>query len=104
MAMVTGTRCRVEECFEDGKAHLGMADYETRSWDRWHHQMILVALAHLYVTVTKRDPDPTATAKPDTSSGPRPRTFLMGLDMLYVTTLETSNVMLPARGARSCGV
>jgi len=55
LAMVSGTRFRVEEFFEDGKTHLGMADYETRSWDSWHHHMSLVAVAHLYVTLTKRD-------------------------------------------------
>ena len=35
--------------------HLGMADYEARSWSSWHHHMAMVALAHLYVTLTKRD-------------------------------------------------
>lgn len=55
MAMVTGTRCRVEEFFQDGKTYLGMADYEARSWRSWHHHMSLVALAHLYVTLTRRD-------------------------------------------------
>ena len=55
IAMAGATRWRVEECLEDGKMHLGMADYEARSWDSWHHHMALVALAHLYVTLTKRD-------------------------------------------------
>lgn len=55
MAQVSATRPRVEEYFEDGKMHLGMADYEARSWSSWHHHMALVALAHLYVTLTKRD-------------------------------------------------
>lgn len=55
MAMVTGARIRVEEYLEDGKMHLGMADYEARGWSSWHHHMALVALAHLYVTLTKRD-------------------------------------------------
>jgi SRSO17 transposase len=55
LAMVTGTRIRVEEYFEDGKMHLGMADYEARAWTSWHHHMALVALAHLYVMLTKRD-------------------------------------------------
>jgi SRSO17 transposase len=54
MAQVTGTRWRVEEYFEDAKGHLGMADYETRSWASWHHHMSLVAMAHLFVTLTKR--------------------------------------------------
>jgi SRSO17 transposase len=55
MALATGARCRVEEFFEDGKTHLGMAQYEARSWTSWHHHMSLVALAHLYVTQTRRD-------------------------------------------------
>jgi SRSO17 transposase len=55
LALVTGTRCCVEEYFEDGKTHLGMADYEARAWTSWHHHMALVALAHLLVTLTKRD-------------------------------------------------
>lgn len=55
LAMVTGTRVRVEEYLEDGKTHLGMADYEARAWTSWHHHMALVALAHLLVTLTKRD-------------------------------------------------
>jgi SRSO17 transposase len=55
MALVTGSRWRVEEFFEDGKGQLGMGQYEARSWTSWHHHMSLVALAHLYVTQTRRD-------------------------------------------------
>jgi len=55
MAQVTGVRWRVEEFFEDGKGQLGMAEYEARSWTSWHHHMSLVALAHLFVTQTRRD-------------------------------------------------
>jgi SRSO17 transposase len=55
MALVTGTRYRVEEYFKDCKSHLGMAHYETRAWTSWHHHMSLVGLAHLYVTLTKRE-------------------------------------------------
>ena len=39
MALVTGSRWRVEEFFEDGKGQLGMAQYEARSWTSWHHHM-----------------------------------------------------------------
>jgi len=55
MALVTGVRWRVEEFFEDGKGKLGMAQYEARSWTSWHHHMSLAALAHLFVTQTRRD-------------------------------------------------
>lgn len=53
MALVTGTRYRVEEYFEEGKGYLGMAQYEARAWLSWHHHMTLVALAHLFVTLTR---------------------------------------------------
>jgi SRSO17 transposase len=55
MALVTGTRWRVEEFFEDAKGQLGMADYEARSWTSWHHHMSLIALAHLYVMQVRKD-------------------------------------------------
>ena len=55
LAMASGTRFRVEEFFQDGKTHLGMADYEARAWRSWHHHMALASLAHLFVTLTKRD-------------------------------------------------
>jgi SRSO17 transposase len=54
MALVTGTRYRVEEFFEEGKGYLGMAQYEARAWSSWHHHMSLVALAHLFVTLTRQ--------------------------------------------------
>jgi SRSO17 transposase len=54
LALVSGCRCRVEEFFEDAKGRLGMAQYETRSWIGWHHHMSLVALAHLFVTLTRQ--------------------------------------------------
>jgi SRSO17 transposase len=53
MALVTGTRYRVEEYFEEGKGYLGMAQYEARAWSSWHRDMSLVTLAHLFVTLTR---------------------------------------------------
>lgn len=55
IALAGAARWWVEECLEDGKMHLGMADYEARAWSSWHHHMAMVALAHLLVTLTKRD-------------------------------------------------
>jgi SRSO17 transposase len=54
MALVTGTRYSVEEFFEEGKGYLGMAQYEARAWSSWHHHMSMVALAHLFVTLTRQ--------------------------------------------------
>jgi SRSO17 transposase len=55
LALVTGTRWRVEEFLEDGKGNFGMSDYEARAWTSWHHHMTMVALAHLFMTTTKNE-------------------------------------------------
>jgi SRSO17 transposase len=52
LAGVACTRHEVEAFLGDAKTYLGMAQYETRSWVGWHHHMTLVALAHLFVTLT----------------------------------------------------
>ena len=53
LAGVACSRFRVEEAFEACKSYLGMAQYETRSYVGWHHHMALVAVAHLFVTLTR---------------------------------------------------
>jgi SRSO17 transposase len=55
LASVACTRHEVGDYFEDAKSYLGMAQYETRSWVGWHHHMSLVGMAHLFITLTRRD-------------------------------------------------
>ena len=55
LAEVACTRHEVEDYFEDARSYLGMAQYETRSYVGWHHHMSLGALAHLFITLTRRD-------------------------------------------------
>jgi SRSO17 transposase len=55
LAQVACTRHRIEDFLEDSKSYLGMAQYETRSWIGWHHHMSLVGVAHLFITLTRRD-------------------------------------------------
>jgi SRSO17 transposase len=42
-------RWPIEQCFEDGKKHLGMDHYENRSWNGWHRHMLYVSLAMLFL-------------------------------------------------------
>ena len=63
LAEVACTRHAVEDYFEDAKSYLGMAQYETRSWVGWHHHMSLVAMAHLFISLTRRRPAKTRMAK-----------------------------------------
>jgi SRSO17 transposase len=39
----------VERCFEDSKTSCGMAQYQVRGWRAWHHHMVLVMLAMLFL-------------------------------------------------------
>jgi SRSO17 transposase len=41
---VSTMRWPIEQCFEEGKSHLGMGDYEHRSWPAWHRHMMYVFL------------------------------------------------------------
>lgn len=40
-----GQRYFVERSFQDAKSYLGMAQYQVRSWQSWHHHMALVMMA-----------------------------------------------------------
>jgi len=55
LARVACSRHKVEDFFEDAKSYLGMGQYETRSWVGWHHHMSLMAMAHLFVTLTRNE-------------------------------------------------
>ena len=50
---VSGIRWPIETCFEEAKGQLGMAEYQTRSWQGWHHHMTLVILAHHFLVRLK---------------------------------------------------
>src|SRR4051812_28131105 len=56
LSLVACTRHRIEEYFGESKTYLGMAQYETRSYVGWHRHMALVAVAHLFVTLTRVRP------------------------------------------------
>lgn len=49
LARMCGMRWPIELTFEIGKDELGMDQYETRSWQGWHHHMVLVMLAHHFL-------------------------------------------------------
>ena len=46
LVRLSGMRWPIEPCFEEGKQHLGLGDYEVRTWKGWHHHMTLCILAH----------------------------------------------------------
>lgn len=49
LARMLGMRWPVELTFEQGKQEVGLDAYEVRSWQGWHHHMLLVMLAHHFL-------------------------------------------------------
>ena len=49
MVQWQASRFQIERAFQDAKSHLGMGQYQARGWLAWHHHMVLVAMALLFV-------------------------------------------------------
>jgi SRSO17 transposase len=47
LAKMQSSRYWVERAFQDAKGYCGMSEYMVRSWNAWHHHMVLVMLAML---------------------------------------------------------
>lgn len=54
LAYMQAQRFWIERCFQDAKSELGMAHYEVRGWNGWHHHMALVCLALLFMLKERR--------------------------------------------------
>ena len=46
-------RWPIEQCFEECKSELGLDHYEARSWNAWHRHILLVFIAHLFLTLLR---------------------------------------------------
>ncbi|MBK9713289.1 MAG: IS701 family transposase [Kouleothrix sp.] len=62
LARMCGMRWPIELTFEVGKDELGMDQYETRSWQGWHHHMVLVMLAHHFFVWVRQQLEEKAPA------------------------------------------
>jgi SRSO17 transposase len=49
LARVAKAEHRIEECFQRAKSEAGLADYETRTWQGWHHHQTLCLLASWFL-------------------------------------------------------
>jgi SRSO17 transposase len=61
---------RVEECLKRAKGEAGLADYQVRTWEGWHHHQALSLIAAWFlVQEARRGKNPDARA--DTAAGAR---------------------------------
>lgn len=49
LAEMQGTRHFVEQSFKEAKSACGMAEYQVRRWQAWHHHMLLVMIATMFL-------------------------------------------------------
>jgi len=62
-ARVFKAQHRIEECLRRAKGEAGLADYQVRTWEGWHHHQTLALLATWFLTQETRrgkNPDPGA--------------------------------------------
>jgi SRSO17 transposase len=62
LARMLGMRWPVELTFEQGKQEVGLDDYEVRSWQGWHHHMMMVMLAHHFLVWARLELEARAPA------------------------------------------
>jgi SRSO17 transposase len=61
---------RIEESLRRAKGQAGLADYQVRTWEGWHHHQTLSLLAAWFLTQeTGRGKNPDAGADPATNAG-----------------------------------
>jgi SRSO17 transposase len=61
---------RVEECLKRAKSEAGLADYQVRTWEGWHHHQALSLLATWFLTrEARRGKNPDARADRAAGSG-----------------------------------
>jgi SRSO17 transposase len=70
LVWLSGVRWAIEQCFEEGKTELGMAQYEVRKYPGWHHHMLTTMLAHFFLWhlklhLGKKSPSPHRVAAAD---------------------------------------
>jgi SRSO17 transposase len=53
-ARVFKARHRIEGCLKRAKGEAGLADYQVRTWEGWHHHQALALLATWFLTVETR--------------------------------------------------
>ncbi|MFI1302367.1 transposase [Streptomyces sioyaensis] len=55
-------RCRIEHDYREMKQALGLAHFEGRTWNGWHHHVTLVSVAHAFCTLQRLARAPKGTA------------------------------------------
>jgi hypothetical protein len=53
LGQMSCSRYWIERALQDAKGNANMADYQVRGWTGWHHHMVMVMLAMLFILELK---------------------------------------------------
>ena len=68
-ARVFKAQHRIEECLKRAKGEAGLADYQVRTWEGWHHHQTLALMATWFLTQeTRRGKNPDTRTHRSTSA------------------------------------
>ncbi|MER8160507.1 transposase [Streptomyces sp. NPDC094472] len=73
-------RWRIEHDYREMKQVLGLAHFEDRTWNGWHHHVTLVSAAHAFCTLQRMVRIPKETARSEPLPG-RPRNAVTPRDL-----------------------
>src|SRR5205807_5012503 len=62
---------KIEECLQRAKGQAGLADYQVRTWEGWHHHQALSLVATWFLTKEARrgkNPDARVASAPGTGA------------------------------------
>lgn len=110
LARVSSNRWPIETEFQIDKGELGMDEYEVRSWQGWHHHMVLSLLAGAFLLTLQQEwgkkdaaGDP-ATNQPAparaAAAAPVERGRPAGVDAGYAAAQRTRQTLTPQAAAR----
>ncbi len=54
LVRVAGSRWPIEECFQTGKGHVGLDNYQVRLYHAWYRHITLAMLAHTFLAIIAR--------------------------------------------------
>jgi SRSO17 transposase len=83
LVRIAGTRWPIEECFQTGKGHVGLDNYQVRLYHAWYRHITLAMLAHTFLAILAQrhrgkkgasHTEPAPAPPPDRAPSPPRRT------------------------------
>jgi SRSO17 transposase len=102
-ARVFKAQHRIEECLRRAKKEAGLADYQVRTWEGWHHHQVLSLIATWFLTQETRrgkNLDACGDGPASTTADRRSAELPVGLSSPYTTSPHDEPSLETQRGSK----